>query len=457
MHFCLIGLALAVPLALTGCLQADNGPVTLTVGEIETAVQDDLQRFAKTYDDKQITVIGYAIDKGLSLALGSAPDQVPGPTGGFYVECEAPQKEIEAVELGAEVTVEGILYSTMASKAAITSCSVVSSTSAQPGSESQSPQSPSASQSAGSPLGVNLNGQGIIVLYDTNSNLLGPSHRELAAIDPTSGKSQIVRSFEVVGQDCSLARFSSEYSVGAYGARLLFDRDYRRVAATCKADDGQHVGWVDELGKFVDVTAALSEGQSGYYESHKEDYEGKFFDNWFYFWDKVANEVKRVPITDLNLAAVEVVDADPPGIGGGQFYTIDRDGSVPTSNGRGNYNNWLHGPYGSGVGPQEAEWVSDSTFIAYCSINGKLMVGSAAAEDPLRNDCDRFGWTDLLQDVSGRRNWNPAVSPDRATVAFQSYLVRAQIEVYVVPVGGGDPVQVYQFPEGEGWLLIDWR
>jgi hypothetical protein len=113
-------LGLVLPLAGCGGSGGD-----LTVAGIQSAVQEDIEKFMKKHDDKKVTVTGYYIGvSGLTPALGSAPDQDPAE-GGLVVTFEAPDSDVEALGFGDEVKVEGVLYAIQYDHAALTSAHVV--------------------------------------------------------------------------------------------------------------------------------------------------------------------------------------------------------------------------------------------------------------------------------------------------------------------------------------------
>ena len=112
---------------LTSCSGpgADGGQ--MSVADIRGAVQADLQSFTKQHDDKPLQVTGYYVTSlGDQIILSPTPDQKTYPTGDFIVKCSAPVNAAKDVVPGTEMTVKGVLASTLPDNAWLTSCQVVS-------------------------------------------------------------------------------------------------------------------------------------------------------------------------------------------------------------------------------------------------------------------------------------------------------------------------------------------
>jgi len=447
----MVAIATATTLAmLTSCSHSPNQPTSgiLTVAQVQMAVQADQQRFFNAHEGKPVQIIGYVIDVEVSrIYLGATGTEQP-DDGSFNIQVDVPGSE-SGVNIGDQVTVAGLVVPLNDITVWIPQGSVVS---VLPGTSfgdgSFGDESPSSSPTPA--LGPDSAGAGIIIVSSQKDpSNFGSAILNVSAIDPVTGVSTFLRTFKVTGTDSTCVIPTP--SLSQYLARLWFDQDYRRVAATCKADDGQHVGWFDETGTFTDVTAAISIGGSDFSKSRSDDMSGQFFGGNFYWFadDKpsggfVGGEIKQVPMDNLNASAVTILADDWQS----KDFTINTaDGSL-----------YLHycctlvtSPSGDGFGPVNGQWISDSTYVTDYNGNDRILVGKAVAG----NDTRDLSEEPFLPSVTGRTNWNPIVAPDKTQVAFLSNM--SETELYVVSPSGQDPQKVptdFQFDRHD--VLIDW-
>ena len=183
---------------------------------------------------------------GNQIILSPTPDQNTYPTGDFIVKCDAPSGAAKDVKPGSEVTVKGLLTSSLPENAWLTSCQVVSVT---PGSTGTGPADPTGGASAStdnSQTGPNLSDKGVLLLSIPNA--YSPHSLTLTAISPDTGESEVVRSFRAPS-DCWLL-----YGVGnvvrgiidsapTYAVRQHFDDGYNKVEAHCKSDVHLLIDW----------------------------------------------------------------------------------------------------------------------------------------------------------------------------------------------------------------------
>ena len=124
------GLLMASTL-VTGCSGSGSSSsnATLTVADIQQAVETDIATFTKQHDDKPIQVTGYfAQAQGTQIFLAPTADDANQGMGylGFVVKVDVPSSDADGLAVGSEVTVQGTLVSTVYENAWITSGHVVS-------------------------------------------------------------------------------------------------------------------------------------------------------------------------------------------------------------------------------------------------------------------------------------------------------------------------------------------
>lgn len=295
---------------------------------------------------------------------------------------------------------------------------------------------------------------GIIVLTSS----FGPGFTtNLDIIDPDTGVVQHLRTFSGNGAHRCSPGQNGLGTAHVSKPQLLahFNSDLTQMTASLTLDDGSiHVGWINESGVFTDISQMVTADTSDFAALTKHSNPCFGPDNYFYFRDSTnsAIQIKRVPINNLTVAAVEtLVDNDDwPGIaicplpngkiensGSYTWYYFDAEMAYPA---RGSYfNDWISSSECVGV-----ESISNTTETIYrYSLSGNKSI---------------FDWvnerTELLPRIKGRTNWNPIVSPDTSKVAFLSKLTTGTDTtpyLYIVPSDGGEPVKVptdYTFEDG---------
>lgn len=264
----------------------------------------------------------------------------------------------------------------------------------------------------------------------------------LDCINPDTGEVQHLRTFSSEDTlSCSLAQ--NGLGRNAVLARMHFNSDFTQLTATLTLEDGSvHVGWIDESGKFTDVSAKVTvdAGDFGALTKHSNPCFGP--GGYFYFRDSTNSNVqdKRVPLNNLTASAVETVVEDakifgnpplhilPDGTVGEAenfwWYYYDKNMEYPAY--RGDFSDW--------ISPSECVGTDDGMIYKY-TLSG--------------DDDNLDSWysdkTELVPNIKGRINGNPAVSPDGTKVAFLSELndgTDRRPYLYIVPVAGGNPVKV---------------
>ena len=257
----------------------------------------------------------------------------------------------------------------------------------------------------------------------------------LDLINPETGATTHLRTFSSEDtQSCSAGTRFSDQSLGTEFLAWSFNSDYTKMTATLSLEDNAaHVGWIDEIGNFTDVSAMI-ETSSDFAGLTMHLYP-RFFENYFYFMDASNNkfQVKRVPLENLTSGAVETVIDE---YHYAAFLHIAPDGSVLESNSA------INVYYDSSLTYAAnrnffCDWVSESVCVG--------------AEDGLiyKYNLDPDGWysnrTALIPEINGRNNRSAVVSPDSNQVAFLSNLsnsTNTSPSIYIVSINGGDPVKV---------------
>lgn len=282
------------------------------------------------------------------------------------------------------------------------------------------------------------------------------------------------------GEVSALKTFSSEEthscSAGFYGGlfgtysissnttatKRYFNSDFTKMVATLTLEDGSvHIGWIDENGRFTDVSGKISASNDfGGLIDHQYP---RFWSDYLYFEDFTSEtvQIKRVPLNNLTPDAVEILIEDVKWKG---VYP-NVDGSIRDSDSAlcEYYNESM--TYAANTNDFN-DWISESEYVG--TDKGMIYKYNLAGE-PAKT----YEWysekTALVPEVKGRENWNAVVSPECNKVAFLSKLTsgtKQETMLYIVPIEGGDPIKVnttYDFSnpstsQYERWVaLMDWR
>ncbi len=279
------------------------------------------------------------------------------------------------------------------------------------------------------------------------------------SIDPETGAVTHIRTFtNKDSQNC----FTYITGIGGYTRRALknFNSDMTLMTAYKILDDGaKHVGYIDENGKFTDVTEKITtESDFGGLTNH---FAPCIYDEYLYFRDttNTKGQIKRVPLNNLTEKAVEVMDDDATW--NGTDICPLPDGSIIDGYDRYDY-------YDSSMQyPARIcdtyDWISADT----CLGNGN---GGNSPEIiykyKLSGEGNCFGWYDdsstFIPEVKDRFNWNALVSPSKDKVAFLSKLQSGTgqaTNLFLINIDGGEPVKVQTDYSFDGNLigLVEWR
>ena len=472
MRYVLLILALLVTLGATACGGSPQAVVTVTATPSDSAepisadAEQDRERGVKeAIHSLQIGVLSYGVDYDEQypqpellneLDMGSYVD--PWPTNPYadepMTQSTAPGSfTYELSESGTDFTITG--YGGDGQPVIVATAATVT--------------VPDVQKSAGAEAVLDAP-SGIVALPLYGSELIV----ELTLIDPDTGTATPWRTFDVSSAGISssglpllrLERFPQtvEDYFGVLGhsmRRYVFSQDYSRIAATATAgDDGSwHVGWLTAGGAFVDVTAKVHAGQSDFADAPLDTGPSFGMDDLFYWYDKNESAYKRVDPSNIDPSAVEVVSKDEvfrafglKNLGGKEgrsahyaVYVSDRglyatDGSV------------------------FADWIDGERYVT----DGGPAIGVAVATASPTADARKA--KDIVP-TSNRINWNPIVNPAGDLVAFlSSNRNQPAIELFVVPVSGGDPTRVdtsYDFVQSDQplelydedpgvYTLLDW-
>lgn len=284
-------------------------------------------------------------------------------------------------------------------------------------------------------------------------------------IDPESGKVTNWKTFS--------SEETYSCSAGFYGfnnntteKRSYFSSDFTKLAATLTLEDGSvHIGWINESGKFTDVSSKITVSSDfGGITNHQQP---RFWENYLYFKD-LTNEtvqIKRVPINSLSTNSVEIMVEDVKWGGLGVYPLIDGsicddisamreyyDVSMTYSANTNFFNDWISESLC--VGTSDKSGTNDKRIYKYNLANIKP------------NSLEwRSEAVPLIPDIKGRENYSAVVSPECNQVAFLSILTTGtqnETSLFKVPIDGGDPIKVntsFDFSaQYENYIsLLDWK
>ena len=283
------------------------------------------------------------------------------------------------------------------------------------------------------------------------------------SVDPKTGSSREIRRFDL--------------RVGNYELSMLyetmFDSEYERMAIDIENPGlvQSHAGWIDIDGAVQNVTELLME-PPGDFSPPVAYRNGKFgADGYFYFeeskgfrksdfglsasWRSGYITVMRVPIHDLKQESIEVVcEAD-----GYQNISYDVplfDGSLVEYAG----NNLEFGR------PRVNSSFSDSTKlyrgtnidpIRWIDATRYTRSASRVGIDIIDVSDDTPVTTEIVPYIDGMTSWNPVVSPDRTTIAFNHRNIASTMGLFTVPVIGGEPIRIPYDYGDKALHILDWR
>ncbi len=288
-----------------------------------------------------------------------------------------------------------------------------------------------------------------IIVFTYNGSDVAFSYKEgetvtinLDCINPDNGYVSHLRTFYFENANRCYPAFNG-LSVNATQARMHFNSDFTQMTAMATLEDGSvHVGWIEENGKFTDVSALVTAdaGDFGGLTNHSYPCFGP--GGYFYFRDETSSnvQVKRAPLDNLTVSAVEtlienehykaaILSPLPDGtveddITNSKWYYYDEEMTYPAR------------------GDCFADWISPSECVG---IEGNVIYKYSLSETTR----SFFTWnnekTALIPDIKGRNNWSIIVSPDASRIAFLSALTEGTDTapyLYTVPISGGDPTKV---------------
>lgn len=262
----------------------------------------------------------------------------------------------------------------------------------------------------------------------------------LDCINPDNGYVSHLRTFYFENANRCYPAFNG-LSVNATQARMHFNSDFTQMTAMATLEDGSvHVGWIEENGKFTDVSALVTAdaGDFGGLTNHSYPCFGP--GGYFYFRDGTNSnvQVKRVPLNNLTVSAVETLIEN-------ERYQAAILSPLPDGTAEDDTDKWFYyneemaypargGCFADWISPSECVGIEDNVIYKY------------NLSETTRNI---FTWDDektaLIPDIKGRNNWGIIVSPDASRVAFLSALTEGTDKapyLYTVPISGGDPTKV---------------
>lgn len=265
---------------------------------------------------------------------------------------------------------------------------------------------------------------------------------KLDCIDPSTGKVSNFRTFSSEDTySCSLA--PNGLGNNTTLSLMHFNSDLTQMVATLTLEDGSvHVGWIDESGRFTDVSAMITTGDDfGALINHSNPCFGP--GGYFYFRDSTNSNIqeKRVPLSNLTVSAVETLidDVDYAGV---PLYPYP-DGTVLDTVWDEDYYYDESMTY-SAKGNFFDDWISQSECVG---IDGNIIYKYLLSGLEEGNGFD-YWYNEkiaIVPEIKGRTNQYPVVSPDGTQVAFLSTLTTGTDTspyLYTVSVDGGDPVKV---------------
>lgn len=230
------------------------------------------------------------------------------------------------------------------------------------------------------------------------------------------------------------------------GGRYRFSDDFDKMALDKRfpGSGETHAGWLDDNGNYFDVTEALGLQSKSDFDDPAKYVSAGFMNGYFAYFqptskDGLRGEYYYVPVDNVTPAAVQ-------------------KGDIPDRNG-----NPIVGEFISGrFGPRDiTSWIDDTHYIANEDVGSITRVVNSFIYDTENQNRTYY--------VPGnsRMSWNGVVSPDGTQIAFlstpTSNTTHRPADLYIIPINGGDPVKVENYPFEFGEYLsgpcqlIDWR
>ena len=232
------------------------------------------------------------------------------------------------------------------------------------------------------------------------------------------------------------------------GGRYRFSDDFNKMALDKRfpSSGETHAGWLDDNGNYFDVTEALGLQSKSDFDDPARYFSAGFMNGYFAYYQSTSrdglggnDEYYYVPVDNVTPAAVQ-------------------KGDIPGQNG-----NPISGEFISGrFEPRDiTSWIDDTHYIANEDTGSTTRVVNSFIYDTENQNRTYY--------VPGnsRMSWNGVVSPDGTQIAFlstpMSNTTHRPADLYIIPVNGGDPVKVENYPFEFGEYLsgpcqlIDWR
>jgi len=262
---------------------------------------------------------------------------------------------------------------------------------------------------------------------------------QIISIDPETGVQSIVSEFHLDHLTYAEQKRASEIDndvefyyappeeISVYNNnRDWFSDDFTKMKAdrTYVTNSSEfHAGWIDSDGVFFDVTEAIGAVEEDSFSSHTASQKSKgFVDGMFAFHEYPDGKDYYVPIDNASSDGLYEVDEDD-----WYSYRYKRRG----------YELWY-----------PTYKIDDNTYITDANASGARCPNSIIVD--IRTNETKYYLPD-----SERYNWGGVLSPSGDTVAFLSVKHGAHeaIELYTVPLAGGEPEKIPIIPNGE--LLRD--
>lgn len=240
--------------------------------------------------------------------------------------------------------------------------------------------------------------QGLILWEQTNPGEGGnPIHTTVYTLDPETGETATVSSFtykegtDLGGYYLSAGKYGllSAYTYGSGQYRFSDDFSKLAIDKVVSSNSEVHAGWIDLDGNFFDVTEALGLQSKSDFDEPVKYYVAGFSDNYFCYYDKLAEAYYYVPVDDVAPATVQA----------GKPSNLD---SVPESR---------------QFAPRDVtSWIDDT----HCLINNSYTrQGVGDWVDSVILDTESQTTTGYVPGNS-RVSWNGVVNPDGTRIAFMS-------------------------------------